>query len=192
MNRTTTVALFSLTVLAAAGCNPNDEEGGAPASEVGSSCDSTLDCGEGLTCLSVGQAAGACQLNCSASADECGAEATCGGVGSLSVDVCQSPESVADEDNAPEEEDRTSVPCTVDEDCSVMQSGAVCATWRDYRECTITCSGDSGCNPPAMMGVTMAFSECAPDEGDIERDVCLPNEDCFTAPMSCIDLGMPF
>lgn len=56
-------------------------------------------------------------------------------------------------------------------------------------DCTITCTGDAVCNPSAG-GVTTKFLECLKDEGNVARNVCLPNLACATDPLSCVS-GFP-
>ena len=123
---------------------------------------------------------------CSASADACGAEATCGGVGMLSVDVCQE----APEEEAPTEEERPRIPCATDADCAEYGDLAVCAEWKGLWDCTIRCDVERDCAPPALGGVTFDFLACAEDEGDGSRTVCLPDEDCYAEPLSCMS-GVP-
>ena len=186
------VRLFPyLLLLATLACN-----GGAPAdpgsAEEGDSCDALLDCGDGLVCLAVGQGASSCTLTCSGSVDACGASTQCAGVGALEVDVCQPPESVPDAENPPEEDERTSIPCREDAECDVLFPGAVCGTWRGWKECTLPCTSPDICNPPPIGGVTVSFSTCGADE-DADRDICIPDEACFVDPFACIDFGgFPF
>jgi hypothetical protein len=158
----------------------------------GDRCAALADCGDELVCLAIGDEAPTCALTCSASADACGASAACAGVGALEIDVCQPPESVADEEGAPAEEDRPSLPCRDDTECDALYPGAVCGTWRGARECTLPCADDAVCNPPEVMGVVTTFLECGLDEG-ADRDICVPNEACFADPLGCISFpGAPF
>ena len=156
-----------------------EDEGGA--------CASNADCPEDTVCLAYGSEPGGCAPTCSASADACGAEATCGGVGLLSVDVCQEP---ADEEAPPDEEERPRIPCATDADCGEYGDLAVCAEWKGLRDCTIRCDAERDCDPPALGGVSFDFLACSEDEGDASRTVCLPDEDCYADPMSCVS-GVP-
>ena len=180
--------LLALSLLAC-GDGTKDKAGKAgKAGELATDCETSTDCSEALACLSIGGGQGSCSLICTASADECGAEATCAGVGSASIDVCQPPESVADENNPPSEEERPTLPCKTDDDCEILQEGLVCGTWRATKECTLPCDTDDQCNPPPFGGMTISFLECGADEGE-DRTICIPNEDCLNDPTQCVDFG---
>jgi len=169
--------LTSLLVLTACG-------GEGKAGAEGSDCGSTTDCQDGYLCLSIGERQGTCAADCSVSADACGSDATCAGVGSVSIDVCQPRDSVPSDSNAPEEDERASLPCVSDDDCTAIQAGLVCGTWRGWKECTLPCDDSDACNPSGL-GFTTSFMTCGDDEGE-DRTICIPDEDCFDDPMSCL------
>ena len=154
-------------------------------------CDTMSDCEGGTVCV-VTAGVGLCSFDCSVSSDECGASASCKGIGALEINVCQE----AEEEKAPEEvkeDDTPYIPCTTDAECQALDSGAICAEFQGRKDCTIPCSTQgekSGCNMPPMMGVSLDFMICNPDEAQPERLACLPDAACFSNMMSCMDLGM--
>jgi hypothetical protein len=173
----------------AMGCDADSAGGTSSSGSDAPTCSQMSDCGEGTVCLMTA-GLGLCQLNCSLSADECSAEASCQGIGSLEVSVCQEPEDKPSEEVT--EEDIPYIPCATDEDCTPLDPIAICAEFRGRKDCTIPCSAQgekSECNMPPMMGVSMDFMICNPDEADTSRLACLPDEACFTSMMSCMDLG---
>ena len=117
-------------------------------------CDTMSDCEGGTVCV-VTAGVGLCSFDCSVSSDECGASASCKGIGALEINVCQE----AEEEKAPEEvkeDDIPYIPCTTDAECQALDSGAICAEFQGRKDCTIPCSTQgekSGCNMPPMMGV---------------------------------------
>ncbi len=175
-----------LLLLSLAGCGErsgDDDDAGAAGS-----CDTIADCDDGYLCLAYGSGGGACTLDCSLSADECGAGASCEGVGSVEVSACQDEDRVPDEGAPPDEDDRPRLLCETDADCAVYGDDVVCAEFQGARECSLTCNSDDDCNPPPIAGVTTIFSVCDADHGDSSRDVCLPNEDCWADPTACIEV----
>jgi hypothetical protein len=172
---------------AAMGCDADGGSGGSGGDSP--TCSQMSDCADGAVCL-VTAGLGLCQLNCSLSADECSASASCQGVGSLEVSVCQEPEEKPTEEVT--EEDVPYIPCTTDADCTPLDPIAICAEFKGRKDCTIPCSNlgeKSQCNMPPVMGVSMDFMICNPDEADTSRLACLPDEACFASMMSCMDLG---
>ena len=120
--------------------------------------------------------------------DECGASGQCAGVGVLEVNICQ-PE--PDPMNPPKAEEQPKIPCREDADCSNIHPEAICAQWRGARDCTLPCMDERVCDPPAIGGVTVDFVNCQDDErADQMRTACLPREECFNDPFSCIS-GFP-
>jgi hypothetical protein len=165
-----------------AGCGGESDTGS------GQACSLSSDCPSGELCLRVGDAA-ACAINCSVNADACGGSAGCEGVGQLSVNVCQEKKTeTTGEPESPKE--APYIPCGSDKECSALEAGAVCAQWRGSRDCTITCTTSDACNPPAAGGVKTEFFACQPDESNTSRTVCLPREECFNDPTSCITYPM--
>jgi len=100
------------------------------------------------------------------------------------VNVCQEEKKA--EEQKPEEQ--AVVPCKTDADCDLIQLGTICATFKGRSECTISCSKESDCDPPSMMGVSLDFLACAEDHAKA-RLACLPDEKCLKDPMSCISMG---
>lgn len=184
MNRTRmAVAVTLFTAIVAAGACASGGTGS------GEDCAVSTDCALGEVCVRVGSAS-QCTTNCTASADECGGEASCEGVGSVGVNVCQEKKPEPSADNPPDPKEEPYLPCTSDAECGELASGAVCAEWKGSRDCTITCGQDSECNPPAVGGIGTSFFGCKPDESNTARTVCLPREECFDDPLSCIS-GLP-
>jgi hypothetical protein len=175
------------------GCDSDGAVGASGSVNEGGTCSVTSECAEGTVCL-VTLGVGLCQLDCSLSADECSASASCKGVGSLEVNVCQEKEE--EEETATEdvsEEDIPYIPCATDADCTPLDPVAICAEFRGRKDCTIPCDNKgekSECNMPPIMGVSIDFLICNPDEADTSRLACLPDEACFSDMMSCMDLGM--
>ena len=170
------------------------DDGGGGAAGDATTCSQMSDCPTGTVCL-VTAGLGLCQLDCSVSSDECGASASCAGVGALEVSICQETKEEGEEKAAEEvtEEDVPYIPCATDADCTPLDPGAICAEFKGRKDCTIPCNNQgekSECNMPPMMGVSMDFLICNPDEADTSRLACLPDEACFSDMMSCMDLGM--
>ena len=187
--------IVSITAcLALAGCgedgnssNSNSNSTNGPEGSV-SSCATSSDCPDGHACIQLGAAPAGCVPTCSVSGNECSGSAQCAGVGLLEVDVCQ-PE--PDPMSPPSPETQPKVPCKVDADCQTAHPEAICAQWRGAKDCTIPCMNESACDPPTIGGITMDFMSCIDDERtDKERTACLPREECFNNPLSCIG-GFP-
>jgi hypothetical protein len=173
-------------VVVGAGCA--GEGGGGKGKGDDPSCNGNSDCPDGMACLSYGSGPGACAAECSASVDECGANASCSGVGSLSIEVCQQDEDLPEEGEAPSEDERPRIACQTDEDCAEYGSRAVCAEWQGLKDCTVLCEAEEDCTPPSMGGMTFDFMACLEDEGDRSRRACLPDEACFADPFSCMQM----
>lgn len=150
----------------------------------GASCKTAGDCESGEVCVTVGSES-ACTLNCSASVDACGGTASCEGVGSVGVSVCQEKKSSSNDPPSPKTQPKLA--CATDKDCSAIHSGTVCGEWMGEHDCTIACSSDDVCNPPPAGGFATHFLSCQQDQGDQSRKVCLPREECFQDPTSCVD-----
>lgn len=181
-----------LLVLAFTACTGGSSSTPAAANSVseGNSCTSTNECRDGLACLAYGERDGTCVPECTASADDCGAEASCGGVGALNVEVCQDDDDATPSDEVPAEEDRPRIPCTTDAECAEYGSDAICAEWMGIRDCTIACTTEATCDVPSVGGISVDLMTCIPDEADPSRSGCLPDEACFASPFNCID-GFP-
>ncbi len=169
-------------VIGLLGCSSSSSS----SSSGGASCVTSPDCTSGV-CVTVGSAS-ACTPTCSASANECGGEASCQGVGSVGINVCAPPPASA---AAPKPEEQPKLPCKSDAECNTLQAGSICATWRGERDCTITCASDDACRLPAVGGVSIDFMKCQTDEGNSARQACLPRAECFTNPSSCISINTP-
>jgi hypothetical protein len=177
------IGMMVLLVGSTAGCG-SAETGSV---KEGKACSVALDCADGLVCLAYGDAPGSCSLDCSASADVCGAEASCAGVGSVSVDVCQDDDKVVSDDNPAESEDDIPyIPCVDDAECQALGGGSrmVCGEWMGLRQCTLSCEAEPDCD---VLPDIDLFT-CIADEADSSRDICAPDMDCFTDPLSCIDI----
>ncbi len=177
--------VFAIALMASvtAGCGAGAKEG--------KDCEYALDCNDGLVCVAYGESAGTCNLDCSASADECGAEASCSGVGTVGIDVCQDSDKVVTEDNPAEgEDDIPYIPCLDDAECRELGGGSrmVCGEWMGMRQCTLSCESEEQCS--VVPGID--FFTCLEDEGKTSRDICAPDMSCFTDPMACMDLGTEF
>ena len=86
---------------------------------------------------------------------------------------------------APTPEEPPSLPCTSDESC---EPGLVCATYEGERECSLPCTAEEQCTIESQ-GVTLDLLNCAPDQTAGEnRDVCLPDPDCYPNVTDCIVL----
>ena len=170
----TSIAMLYVTVLGCGG--ENGESGG-----VGQNCETVTDCTGETVCVAIGSGESVCQLECSASADACGASGSCRGVGSLAVDVC------VDEPDGetPDPEEQPRIPCSTDAECEELSPGAICATFQGARDCTIPCEAESDCELPALGGSAPDFFTCAADEGDASRDACLPDLACLDDPLAC-------
>ncbi len=186
--------LFATISLALTGCGDDDSDssgggtaGNGPSNSV-SGCETSSDCPDGHACIQVGAGPAGCVPTCSLSANECSGSAECAGVGVLEVSVCQ-PEPEPEDPPTPETQPK--IPCRVDADCAAAHPTAICAEWRGARDCTIPCMNEETCDPPAIGGVTMDFLSCSDDErSDKDRTACLPREECFNDPFSCIS-GFP-
>lgn len=184
--------LLFVTVVLNFGCSDDDNNnngGGDSENNTGSQegeCKTVSDCNDGYACL-YAEEKSICTPICSGSMDECGAEASCGGVGLLSVNVCKPEQS---EEEAADPEKQPSLPCTSDADCEALQAGTICATWKEQSDCTIPCSSESDCDLPLSSGVSIDFMTCIDDEAK-ERTACLPDEKCIENIMNCItgDVG---
>ena len=195
----TMMVLMSALMLMGTGMIGCDSDGASGSSDAAGPCSQMSDCPDGTVCL-VTMGVGLCQLDCSVSADECSSSASCKGVGSLEVNVCQ--EEKAEEEGEGEgetaaedvtEEDIPYIPCATDADCTPLDPVAICAEFKGRKDCTIPCNNQgekSECNMPPIMGVSIDFLICNPDEADTSRLACLPDEACFSDMMSCMDLGM--
>lgn len=173
------------------GCDADVSGAADGTRKAGQSCARNAQCEAGTVCLAYGDLSdGFCALDCSVSASECRGSAQCAGVGGIGIDVCQEPEKVPEANEAPAEDERPRLPCSTDADCASLDANAICAEWKGAKDCTLQCNTDDVCNPPAIAGITTTFMTCIPDEGDASRNACLPNEACFSQPMSCID-GLP-
>ncbi len=151
----------------------------------GKSCSSIGDCEGGYLCLATSTGS-ACAPTCSASVNECGASATCGQVGILSVSACQpTPAPATGTTTMAKAVEQPKVPCKTDAECASVQPGTVCASFKGARDCTIPCTAPANCVPPAVGGVTVRFLTCSTDEGQ-NRQVCLPDPACLSAPTSCV------
>lgn len=81
------------------------------------------------------------------------------------------------------------LPCREDADCD---DGLVCAEFEGERDCTLPCTEEDECTPPALGGLTVDLATCGQDEG-ADRTVCLPDLDCFPDPIAAGCLGgLPF
>jgi len=190
------VCLLSVIFLAV-GCGGSDDESEGGANGYGGpACVTQSDCGDEAACVT---AAGmsVCQPVCTGSIDECGVSASCGGVGAMSINVCQpakeeAPAEEATEEDAPAPEEQPTLPCVTDEDCSKFDSTAICAQWEGAKDCTIPCTQESDCDIPAIGGFSVDFMTCLEDEADTSRMACLPDAACFADVMSCVTLpSMP-
>lgn len=191
MNRSTRSSLTLALILTACGGADGDggtAKGGTDTGSTGLTCASQSDCGDDSACLRVGDES-TCHFTCWGSVDACGARGQCGGVASVEIDICQPKKAEsAPEEATPEEE--VFLPCANDAECAALDPGAVCGTWMGGRDCTVPCSRDSECNPPAIQGISVNFYGCLADEGDSSRTVCLSRLECFDDPTSCIS-GLP-
>ncbi|MEZ4240870.1 MAG: hypothetical protein R3F59_32880 [Myxococcota bacterium] len=104
--------------------------------------------------------------------------------------MCQPDDERPADGEVPAEEERPRITCRTDADCAPYGADAVCAEWRGLRDCTLRCDVEDDCTPPTVVGVTVDFLTCIPDEGAPQRDACLPDEQCFADPMACIT-GVP-
>jgi hypothetical protein len=133
-----------------------------------------------------------CQLDCTANLSACGAEASCAGVGSLSVNVCQPEPEEPAQDETPKPEEQPTLPCAVDADCQKFQANAICVQWEGVKDCTIPCTVEEDCTSPDMMGFQVDFMTCDADEADTSRMACVPDPACFSNPLDCVTLPDAF
>ena len=193
--RTFYLFLAALLFTACGSDGSSDGGGAAPAQ----ACSGQSDCPENYVCLTVAGES-YCQPNCTGSADACGARATCGSVGALSIDVCQPEDDDSDNsggggmasgENAPKPDEQPKLPCATDADCEQFEAGAICAEFEGQRDCTIPCEQESDCDMPSIGGFSVDFLTCLPDEGDNSRSACVPDAACFSDPLSCVTLPSP-
>lgn len=83
-------------------------------------------------------------------------------------------------ENPPPPVEPPRLPCMKDTDCD---GGEVCANSGGYRDCTLPCTTESQCTPPALGGISFDFFACKAD--DDGRHVCLPDPACYANPLSC-------
>lgn len=106
----------------------------------------------------------------------------------VGLDFCRLGDPPGSEEPPPTSEEPPRLPCREDADC---EDGQVCATYMGERDCTIACSVEEDCTPPAVGGITFDFATCGADETPgQERTVCLPDLDCYPNAQSCIQ-GFP-
>ena len=173
--------LAFISIIALVGCGVDEDDSASK------SCESTSECGDGTVCVAKGSGAGTCTLTCSGSLDECSATASCGGVGTLSVSVCQED---PEKGETPAAQEQPRIPCKTDADCGGLHTGAICAEWQGERDCTIGCAVEEDCSIPEIGGMSVDFMTCIPDERpDQSRTACLPDQECFANPMLCVDMG---
>lgn len=156
----------------------------------GDDCLTSAQCQDGLVCLAYGSQTGTCVAECTASADACGAEATCSGVGAASIDVCQDNDDITEPGQVPTEEERPRVACASDAECGELAPGTICVEWEGFAECTLPCSSEPECDTPAVGGFSADLLTCLPDEADPSRSGCVPDKACFADPLSCVE-GFP-
>lgn len=95
----------------------------------------------------------------------------------------------AEPETPPQPAEPPRLPCKEDADCEGTQ---VCATLNGKTDCTIPCTVEEDCTPPAVAGVTLDLATCGKEEGQ-DRSVCLPDLACWNPdPITagCIS-GMP-
>lgn len=185
------VGLFAMALPACGSEDGGGENTGSSGTGSNASCTVSGDCPSSEVCLSVG-GVGTCHLTCTAEANACGGSASCEGVGGVAVNVCQKPEPEPSPENPPEPDEEPWLRCASDAECNALAPDGVCASWGNERFCTVVCAQNSQCNPPAGLGgLTLEFNECATDEGDASRSVCLPRAECFTNPTSCFSFELP-
>jgi hypothetical protein len=171
-----------------AACTDEAEDGTSSAAKA---CATAGECPSGTVCLVI-DGRGACRPVCDGAADECGASASCGGVGVLSVEVCQPPAPAPTPDDPPSAEEQPRLPCASDAECEAIDAGAICAQFQGSRDCTRPCVAETDCDIPTLGGVRTDFLTCLTDEGDATRKACLPDAACFANPMNCISFGGGF
>jgi len=175
---------FAFVTLAACGK-------GSSGTGSGAACKTAGDCGSGELCVTLGTDS-TCTLDCTANANACGGSASCAGVGSVGVSVCQPAQPAPTPSNPPTPAKQPKLSCTTDQECATIHAGSVCGEWMGEHDCTIVCTQDAQCNPPAVGGVSIDFLSCQPDQGTAGRTVCLPRQECLTNPDSCITFpGQP-
>lgn len=150
----------------------------------GKSCETASECGASV-CVRVDEAA-SCVPRCSVGGNDCSGEASCQGVGSLSVNVCVRKQKAATASDPPEQKEQPRLPCKTDTDCTPLDSRAICAQWHGRRDCTIPCTSDDVCTEPEIAGVAVNFESCQSDEGNTARRACLPRAECESDPRSCV------
>ena len=178
------------------GCGDGDGDasannGAAPAQ----SCSGQSDCAQDYACVTTAGVS-YCQPVCTASANECGASASCGSVGATSVNVCQPEDDSSDSNSSPEEaapkpDEQPKLPCSTDADCAQFDAGAICAEFEGEKDCTIPCTQESDCDVPAIGGFSVDFLTCLPDESNTMRSACVPDAACFANPLDCVTLPDP-
>ncbi|MEZ4295256.1 MAG: hypothetical protein R3B70_09805 [Polyangiaceae bacterium] len=176
------IATLGLALFAASmGCTEGGGDGGGNGE---GSCNVSSDCDSGMVCVSYGAAGGVCTPQCSASADDCGGEGSCSGVGAVEVNICQ--DDPADPQSPPDAENQPQIRCEVDADCAALQEGTICVEWKGAKACTIPCGVEEDCDLPATGGVVIDLLTCLDDEADTSRKGCVPDEKCFSDIQSCV------
>jgi hypothetical protein len=168
------VALAAVAFVVACG----GDEGAA------SSCETSSDC-SGDVCVATSGAA-TCAPKCSLAGDECSGEASCQGLGSVSVSVCAPKPKASSPSDPPRSDERPRAPCKTDADCAPLDPRAICAQWRGARDCTIACTSNDACAEGPVAGVEVDFESCQPDEGNAARSACLPRAECEDDPLACV------
>jgi len=177
------VIVLSGVAFGLSGCGSDDNSSDESSAATG--CQTSADCPTEHVCLAAyGQSA--CQPICTGSADACGANASCGSVGVMSVNVCQPP--AEDSGEAPQPEEQPRIPCGSDAECVAANAGAICATYSGQRDCTLPCSVESDCDMPVLGGMSIDFLTCIADAGQTSRKACLPDARCFANPMVCVTI----
>ncbi|MFO0602268.1 MAG: hypothetical protein U0324_03790 [Polyangiales bacterium] len=182
---------WCVTSIALVACGAEGGAGapGSPdASSNGAACAAQSDCPRGQACLTAGGRS-ACAVACSVGGDECSGTATCGPVGSASVNFCRAATAPDDSSAAPPEEPPRA-PCRTDAECVAFGAGAVCGASRGARDCTIPCAARADCNPPSRQGVAVNVMDCVADAANPARRICVPDPACFQAgnPFACVSV----
>lgn len=177
--------VVAFTTLAACG-----KSGGGAGTGSGAPCATAGDCGSGELCVTLGSES-ACTLDCTVSANACGASASCAGVGSIGVSVCQAPQPAPSSSSPPTPAKQPKLACATDPDCSKIHEGTVCGEWMGAHDCTLVCKQDAECNPPPVGGFSTSFLSCQQDQGTPGRTVCLPRAECLDNPEACVTFPGP-